>query len=72
MTAINSNPGSRAECEELHGQVWDAEELRRDFEVLCFAAPVVIVTRRVDGVTGSLEFQHHPRFYWEFKEDKGQ
>ena len=27
-----------------------------------------IVTRKSDGVVGSLEFQHMPRFYWGFKE----
>jgi len=51
------------------GQVWDAAELQRDFEVLGFMAPYVIVNRRADGVKGSLEFQHAPRFYFNWHAD---
>ena len=60
------------DAESRHGQVWDSEEMRRDFEVLAFCAPWTVVKRRADGVTGSLEFQHAPRLYWGFQEDKRQ
>jgi SNF2 family DNA or RNA helicase len=43
-----------------------------NFEVLAFCAPWTVVKRRADGVTGSLEFQHVPRLYWGFQEDRGQ
>ena len=46
------------------GPTWDTEALRRDFEVLGFAAPFVMVRRRADGVRGSLEFTHAPRVYF--------
>lgn len=46
------------------GQRWDTAELQRDFEVLGFAAPFVVVKRRSDGVVGSLEFTHSPRVYF--------
>jgi hypothetical protein len=49
-----------------HGQVWDTQELCRDFEVRSFLAPYVSVVRRSDGVRGLLRFQHLPRFYWGF------
>jgi hypothetical protein len=48
------------------GQVWNTEELTTEFEVTGFSAPYVIVKRKADGVTGSLEFTHHPRFYFHF------
>jgi len=48
---------------------WDTDALRRDFEVLGFAAPFVVVRRRADGVLGSLEFTHNPRVYFGWKED---
>ena len=51
----------------LHGQVWDTQELERDFEVIGFLAPFVGVRRRSDGVVGSLLFQHWPRFYFRFE-----
>ena len=31
---------------------------------------VVAVRRRADGVKGSLEFQHNPRFYFNFVADR--
>lgn len=47
-------------------QRWNTEELQKDFEVLSFSAPWVIVRRRSDGVKGSLEFTHSPRYYFNF------
>ena len=71
MTAeINAKEAERKALEAQHGQVWDTEELQRDFKVEGFAAPLVIVTRKSDGVRGSLLFQHWPRYYFEFTEDK--
>lgn len=49
--------------------VWTTEELTRDFEVLGFAAPFVVVQRRSDGKTGTLEFAHSPRVYFGWLED---
>ena len=67
LAEINAEPGSREALESQHGQVWDTQELRRDFQVLGFAAPLVVVRRNSDGVRGSLEFQHQPRFYFSFQ-----
>lgn len=64
---INAEPGSRATLEAEHGQVWNTIELSRDFDVIGFAAPFVVVKRKSDGVRGSLLFQHHPRFYFCFQ-----
>ena len=46
---------------------WDTTELQRDFEVLHFLAPFVVVKRRADGVRGTLEFTHRPRRYFDFQ-----
>jgi len=66
---INAQPGSREALEAEHGRVWDTQELGQDFEVLGFAAPLVVVRRRKDGVLGSLFFQHSPRLYFAFQAD---
>ena len=66
---INSDPGFREALEAKHGQVWDTQELSKDFEVLGFMAPFVVVKRKSDGVKGSLMFQHSPRFYFSFTKD---
>ncbi len=52
-----------------YGQVWDTQQLRQDFEVIGFLAPLVVVRRKADGVKGSLEFQHRPRYYFNFVAD---
>ena len=56
----------RQRLEALYGRVWDTSQLSDDFEVLGFMAPYVVVRRKSDGRKGSLEFQHHPRFYFSF------
>ena len=70
VSEINADPGSREALEKEHGQVWDTDELSRDFEVTGFMAPFVVVRRKSDGKVGSMEFQHRPRFYYSFTEDK--
>ena len=69
---LNAAPKGRAELEAQHGEVWNTDELQRDFEVKGFAAPFVVVVRKSDGVGGSLVFQHAPRFYFAFSPINGQ
>ena len=64
--SINALATNRANLEEMHGQVWDTTQLQEDFRVEGFAAPFVIVSRKSDNVSGSLMFQHYPRFYYSF------
>ena len=59
----------RKRLETQYGQVWNTQELGKDFEVIGFAAPFVVVRRRADGAKGSLQFQHSPRFYFAFQAD---
>lgn len=65
---INTTPGGREALEAKYGQVWDVQQLRSDFEVMGFSAPVVVVRRKSDGKRGSLFFQHDPRYYFDFQE----
>ena len=67
LSEINAQPGSREALEAEHGQVWDTDELRRDFDVTGFLAPYCIVRRKLDGQKGSLMFQASPRFYFGFE-----
>ena len=67
LAKINAQPGSREALEAEHGQVWDTEQLGDDFDVIGFAAPLVVVTRKRDGQKGSLLFQARPRFYFGFE-----
>lgn len=69
-TVINAYVREREALEAAHGQVWDSDELRQDFEVTGFLAPFVGVRRKKDGVMGMLMFQHDPRFYWGWTEDR--
>jgi len=67
---INTAPAGRAALEATHGRVWDTDELGREFEVVGFLAPYVVVRRKSDGQVGSLEFQHQPRFYFNYQPDR--
>jgi hypothetical protein len=71
LAEINAQSGTRESLEAQHGQVWSTDELSQDFEVVGFLAPFVMVRRQSDGVKGSLEFQHQPRFYFNFKPHEG-
>ena len=70
LVATNLARADRPTLEARHGRVWDSQQLRQEFEVLQFAAPYVVVRRRSDAVLGSLEFQHEPRFYFNFELDQ--
>jgi hypothetical protein len=70
LIEINLARAERPTLEAHHGEVWDTKQLGQDFEVLEFAAPYVVVCRRCDGALGSLEFQHDPRFYFNFEVDR--
>ena len=67
IAEINAEPSERVALEAQYGQVWNTEELSRDFEVIGFMAPFVVVRRKSDGQKGSLEFRHSPRFYFNFQ-----
>ena len=67
VAEINAEPGSREALEALLQEVWNTEELSRDFEVLGFGGPVIAVLRKFDGVKGILYFQHRSRFYFKCK-----
>lgn len=69
IAEINRDPSEREILEARHGQVWDSNDLKRDFEVKGFMAPYIVVRRRSDGALGSLKFQHNPRLYFDFKAD---
>jgi len=61
---VSSN--GRTALERRVGQVWNTEELQRDFDVVSFCAPCVNVVRKADGMPGYLVFDHRPRFYYSF------
>jgi F0F1-type ATP synthase assembly protein I len=67
LAEINAQPKDRAELEAVYGQVWDTRELAAEFVIIGFMAPFIAVQRKSDGVKGSLEFQHQPRFYFNFQ-----
>jgi hypothetical protein len=50
-----------------HGECYNSAEMAAAFEVVGFAAPMVVVRRRSDGVLGSLFFCNRPRFYYGFQ-----
>ena len=64
---INAMGIERDELQDLvGGTVWDTTQLMAEFEVINFLAPYCIVKRKMDGVEGTLTFQHSPRYYFTF------
>jgi len=63
---------SREVLEEKYGKVWDTKELQKDFKVLGFLAPHIACIRKSDKIKGSMEFQHFPRFYYDFRREDGK
>ena len=66
VAEINTNP---IPAPEFEGETWTTEQLGDAFEALGFMAPFCVVKRRIDGVKGSLMFQHNPRVYYGFVAD---
>jgi hypothetical protein len=66
LSEINAQPVSREALEAKYGKVWDTQQLAEDFTAIGFLAPLIVVRRKADQVKGSLEFQHHPRLYFNF------
>jgi hypothetical protein len=66
---LNAESGTRKEFESRYGQVWDTAQLSEDFEVIGFMAPFCVVRRKSDGIKGSIEFCHSPRFYFNWQPD---
>lgn len=67
LKEINTEADERTALEARHGKVWDTRELAAEFVIIGFMAPIIVVQRKADGVKGSLEFQHQPRYYFNFQ-----
>ena len=59
-------PEEQAEFADKH---WTTAQLQAEFIVESFLAPFVVVTRKSDGVKGSMMFRHSPRVYFNFTPD---
>ena len=66
---LNAKQAQRTVLEANYGKIWDADELREDFEILGFMTPYVVARERKTGKKGRLQFQHDPRFYFNFQAD---
>jgi hypothetical protein len=58
---------NREELEKAYGKVWTTTELQQDFIVEGFSMGICVVKTKKEGVWGSLDFQHSPRFYHSFE-----
>ena len=67
---VGTMPREAVDAIERGEPTWTTDELRRDFIVTGFAAPLVVVRRKSDGALGSLKFTHSPRLYFGWEEHK--
>ena len=66
---LNTMGWPREVLEGTYGKVYSTDELRLEFEVIGFFAPLVVVKSKADGSLGSFEFQHSPRWYFNYVGD---
>ena len=66
---LNSGAVVVERLRQQYGKVWSTTEMIEEFDVKGFMAPFVVVRRKSDGKVGSLEFQHSPRYYFNWQED---
>lgn len=59
LPIINSAPD-----DAIEGKTWATAQMTEEFEVIGFAAPLVVVRKRDTGEKGSLMFRHSPRIYF--------
>lgn len=64
VAIINNTP-----TEDLPQPHWTTDQLQEEFSVLGFMAPYIVVQRKSDGKTGTLQFKHSPRIYFNWQED---
>ncbi len=50
-------------------RTWNTTQLQAEFDVISFVAPYALVIRKSDSVKGTVQFEHHPRVYFDFKAD---
>ena len=55
---------SRAALEKQYGKVWDVQEFTEQFDVFSVMGPKLIVRRKSDGYSGTIEYQSSPRYYF--------
>lgn len=49
-----------------NSETWNTLELQKEFSVTGFMAGLVFVTRKEDGLNGTLQFNGNPRVYHSF------
>lgn len=64
---LNAEMAEREELEKKYGKVWNTQDLLEEFVSEGFLAPYVVVHRKDNGQRGTMEFQHHPRFYFNWQ-----
>jgi len=65
--SIIKNIKEATKMKETARTEWDTKQLQEDFTVQSFLAPIVFVTRKKDGVSGTMDFTHSPRVYFNWR-----
>ena len=61
---------NRKELESEYGEVLSTDELQGKYKVIGFMMGFVAVEDKETGKRGSLNFQHMPRYYYNFVEEQ--
>ena len=61
----------RKRLEDQYGKVYNTQEVTSEFKLEAFMAPYVVCTSRRTKERGTMEFQHQPRLYFNFRPHEG-
>jgi hypothetical protein len=61
---------ARAALGRLHDPVWSDDELLEQFEIASFKPPYVHVSRKKDGIRGTVAYIDSPRLYFDFQPEE--
>ena len=64
---VDNEDWERVRLEAKYGKVYNTQEVQAEFEIEGFMAPYVVCTSRRTKERGTMEFQHQPRLYFNFR-----
>ena len=63
----NDEDLERARLEKLHGKVYNTQEVQAEFDIEGFIFTCYRTSQAKSKISGTMEFQHSPRFYFNFR-----
>ena len=67
---INTEPRSEEAFTTAGEEVWNTEEVQKEFEILGFKKPFALAIRKSDGARGTFLFQTMPKLFFSWSQER--